>query len=276
MPPADRSLTAFRVALATLLLTNVAYTSKKQKRQLFHENLLPYFGGKIPESAFQADRLALNMLNKEGISVPDGILFEARPKESFHQSPRNDPELSNSILKMIHTPDGRYIPSEGKYDGNNEVETTYKISIPTYMQNYQLPKFRPVSETFQIPVRQVFESGLSIANLRGQLGIPFNTIPKGWNSLDAHRPFVDTFNNANKIMNFQQNYNTIPLTSSACGRPGRIYPDPETQCQAFHLCHYNGFKETFVCPQGTRYDPSVQECRFWYTTHCLNARRPLN
>ncbi|XP_022160445.1 uncharacterized protein LOC111026634 isoform X2 [Myzus persicae] len=223
MSPADRSLTAFRLALATLLLANVANTSKKQKRQLFHENLLPYFGGKIPESAFQADRLALNMLNKEGISVPDGILFEARPKESFHQSPRNDPELSNSILKMIHTPDSRYIPSEGKYDGNNEVETTYKIPIPSYMQNYQLPKFRPVSETFQLPVRQVFESGLSINNLRGQLGFPFNTMPK-----------------------------------------------------AFHLCHYNGFKETFVCPQGTRYDPSVQECRFWYTTHCLNAQRLFN
>lgn len=79
----------------------------QQKRQLFRENLLPFFGGKIPDSAFRADRLALNMLNKEGISIPDGILFDARPKESFHQSPRDDPELSNSIIKMIHTPDGR-------------------------------------------------------------------------------------------------------------------------------------------------------------------------
>ncbi|XP_022160444.1 uncharacterized protein LOC111026634 isoform X1 [Myzus persicae] len=276
MSPADRSLTAFRLALATLLLANVANTSKKQKRQLFHENLLPYFGGKIPESAFQADRLALNMLNKEGISVPDGILFEARPKESFHQSPRNDPELSNSILKMIHTPDSRYIPSEGKYDGNNEVETTYKIPIPSYMQNYQLPKFRPVSETFQLPVRQVFESGLSINNLRGQLGFPFNTMPKSLSSLDGHVPITDTFNNVNKITNLKQNYNTIQLMSFGCGKPGRIYADPETHCQAFHLCHYNGFKETFVCPQGTRYDPSVQECRFWYTTHCLNAQRLFN
>lgn len=79
----------------------------QQKRQLFRENVLPYFGGKIPDSAFQADRLALNVLNKEGISVPDGILFEARPKESFHQSQRNDPELYNSIVKIIQTPDGR-------------------------------------------------------------------------------------------------------------------------------------------------------------------------
>jgi len=55
-----------------------------------------------------------------------------------------------------------------------------------------------------------------------------------------------------------------------------IYPLIFNIFQAFHLCHYNGFKETFVCPQGTRYDPSVQECRFWYTTHCLKARRPLN
>jgi len=74
---------------------------------LFREQVLPYFGGKIPDSAFKADRLALNMLNKEGISVPDGILFEARPKESFHHGPRIDPELSDSIIKMVHTPDGR-------------------------------------------------------------------------------------------------------------------------------------------------------------------------
>ncbi|CAH1725018.1 unnamed protein product [Aphis gossypii] len=216
------------------------------------------------------------MLNKEGISVPDGILFEARPKESFHQSPRNDPELSNSILKMIHTPDNRFIPSEGKYDANSEVETTYKISIPTYMQNYQLPKFRPITETLQLPVRQVFENGLPISNLRGQLGVPFNTIPKGLKLLDTRRPFISLSNNANKIMDFQQNDNIIPMASVECGRPGRIYPDPETQCQAFHLCHYNGFKETFVCPKGTRYDPSVQECRFWYTTHCSDMRKPFN
>ncbi|XP_025195506.1 uncharacterized protein LOC112594756 [Melanaphis sacchari] len=275
MQPADKLLKAFCVALATLLLANVAYTSKKQKRQLFHENLLPYFGGKIPESAFQADRLALNMLNKEGISVPDGILFEARPKESFHQSPRNDPELSNSILKMIHTPENRYISSGGNYDGNNEVETTYKIPIPTYMQNYQLPKFRPITETLQLPVRQVFESGLSITNFRGPLGVPFNTMPKGWKSHDVQRPFTRSLNNDNKITDFREN-NIIPKMSFTCGRPGRIYPDPETQCQAFHLCHYNGFKETFICPQGTRYDTSVQECRLWYTTHCLDTRRPFN
>lgn len=89
---------------------NVNLLSKfcsQQKRQLFRENVLPYFGGKIPDSAFRADRLALNMLNKEGISVPDGILFEARPRESYHQTPRNDPELSNAIIKMTQTPDGR-------------------------------------------------------------------------------------------------------------------------------------------------------------------------
>jgi hypothetical protein len=79
----------------------------QQKRQLFRENVLPFFGGKIPDSAFEADRLALNMLNKEGISVPDGVLFEARPKESFYQSQRDDPELFKSIVKMIHTSDGR-------------------------------------------------------------------------------------------------------------------------------------------------------------------------
>lgn len=95
-----------RLIVSYSLITSCVFCAQ-QKRQLFREHLLPYFGGKIPDSAFLADRLSLNMLNKEGISVPDGVLFEARPKDSFYQSSRNDPELSNSIVKMVHTPDGR-------------------------------------------------------------------------------------------------------------------------------------------------------------------------
>lgn len=50
----------------------------QQKRQIFREQVLPALGGKIPEEAFRTDRLALNRLNKEGITVPDGIVLDAR------------------------------------------------------------------------------------------------------------------------------------------------------------------------------------------------------
>ncbi|XP_025195420.1 uncharacterized protein LOC112594691 [Melanaphis sacchari] len=271
----DWSSTVLRVTFIVTLILNNACTSKKQKRQLFRENVLPYFGGKIPDSAFHADRLALNMLNKEGISIPDGILFEARPKESFHQSHRNDPELHNSVVKMIQMPDGRFVPSEGKYEAENEVESTYRILIPSNKNNYHLPKFRPVPETLQLSVHQVFGSGqLSLAPIVGQIGVPLYPILPSWNLHDAHRPYVNQFNhNINQIIDVQSDVNKIHLTGFVCDRSGKIYPDPKTQCQVFHLCHYNGFRETFVCPQGTRYDSSLHECRLWYLTPCLDMRR---
>lgn len=46
------------------------------------------------------------------------------------------------------------------------------------MQNYQLPKFRPVPEPLQLPVRQIYETGWSIAPIGGHLGIPFYPIPQ--------------------------------------------------------------------------------------------------
>lgn len=63
---------------------------------------------------------------------------------------------------------------EGKYEGENEVETTYKIAIPTYMKDYRLPKFRPISEALQLPTRQVYNE-LSIIPLREMLrSVPFH------------------------------------------------------------------------------------------------------
>lgn len=39
---------------------------------------MPHAGGKIPDTAFETDRLFLNRLQKEGIAVPDGIVPEQR------------------------------------------------------------------------------------------------------------------------------------------------------------------------------------------------------
>ncbi|XP_050427115.1 uncharacterized protein LOC126837308 isoform X2 [Adelges cooleyi] len=249
----------------------------KQKRQLFREHVLPFLGGKIPDSAFRADRLALNMLNKEGISVPDGILFDISPRESHHQSSRVDPELSNSIVKMLHTPDGRYVPSEGKHDFENEVETTYRIVIPSNYPNYQLPRFKPLPGTLQLPIRQIFDGGFRANTVQGQLGVPFYPQGQNWGAMETDRNdplYRFKYGGGNNIVQPKPQFNNIHLTNFVCDGSGRMYPDPEAQCQVFHLCHYNGFKESFVCPEGTRYDATVQECRPWYLTPCLNGRGP--
>jgi len=43
---------------------------------------------------------------------------------------------------------------------------------------------------------------------------------------------MDQFNhNSHKIINIQQNFNTLHLASFQCDGSGKMYPDPETQCQ---------------------------------------------
>lgn len=53
-------------------------------------------GGKIPDAAFETDRLALNRLQKEGIAIPDGILLEQRNPQVQHFT-----EDQNLILNRI-------------------------------------------------------------------------------------------------------------------------------------------------------------------------------
>lgn len=71
----------------------------------------------------------------------------------------------------------RYTPSEGKHDSEHEVESTYKILLPSSIQNYQLPRFHPVTGSLHLPIRQVYaDSGLSIVPFRSHLNIPFYPI----------------------------------------------------------------------------------------------------
>lgn len=104
------------------------------------------------------DRLAANRLNKEGISVPDGILLEQRHRESHHNEYRHDLDIEKSIVRLKQTPDGRYTPIEGRYPSfENEIESTYIIRPPiTENYNFILPAYRPSfgGSTFQIPSKQ--------------------------------------------------------------------------------------------------------------------------
>lgn len=60
--------------------------------------MLPELGGKIPEEAFRTDRLALNRLNKEGITVPDGVILDARHVHKHNQHVQTMPEIIKVFL----------------------------------------------------------------------------------------------------------------------------------------------------------------------------------
>lgn len=120
--------------------------------------MLPAFGGKIPEDAFRADRLALNRLNALGIAIPDGILLEHRHNEKHHNSQRQDPDLEASVIKLVQTSDGRYVPPEGQFAASaaahNQVESTYVIRDPVgYKNHLQAQKPRP-GPSVSIPTDQ--------------------------------------------------------------------------------------------------------------------------
>lgn len=135
------------------------------KRQLYREHLLPQKGGKIPDSAFHVDRLAANRLNKEGISIPDGVLLEQRHHESHFGAYRLDPDIERNIIRIKQTPDGRYTPVEGRYPSfENEIYSTYIIR-PPIVDNYNLilPPFAPnfASQSVEIPSKLTHNKELS-------------------------------------------------------------------------------------------------------------------
>uniref|UniRef100_W8BKP4 Uncharacterized protein n=1 Tax=Ceratitis capitata TaxID=7213 RepID=W8BKP4_CERCA len=136
------------ISLLTAVFTvAVAENRNPRKRQIYREQVLPHAGGKIPDTAFETDRLFLNRLQTNGISVPDGVVTEQRNPQvtQYHdKSPR-------VVFQIALSSDGRYIPAEGRYHHKStpSIETTYlypqihgdlndaslsKIAYPTYRQ----------------------------------------------------------------------------------------------------------------------------------------------
>jgi hypothetical protein len=138
------------------------------KRQIFREQVLPHSGGKIPDDAFRADRLALNRLNKDGISVPDGILLDARRHEK-HPNLRRNSDLDMSVIKLVLTPDGRYTPPEGRYHYQNPVtvDSTYVIRPPIGSYKHELrhrpePPRQPIPVPLELPAKPEADSSLPL------------------------------------------------------------------------------------------------------------------
>lgn len=121
-----------------------------KKRQIYREQVLPHAGGKIPDSAFESDRLFLNRLQKEGIAIPDGVILESRNPQVFpyHQ------KSSRAVFKVAQSSDGRYIPVEGRYlyseDSLPSVDTTY-----LYPQIHDAPHRQPPEKPEFLKYRQI-------------------------------------------------------------------------------------------------------------------------
>ncbi|XP_049538442.1 uncharacterized protein LOC125952776 [Anopheles darlingi] len=113
------------ILISILLSKHYALSHMIRKRQLFREQVLPHAGGKIPDSAFLTDRLALNRLQKDGIAVPDGVLLEQRQYQ-VHPHPHR---TARPTYRVVQTPDNRYTSPEGEYSHNAlaTVDTTYLI-----------------------------------------------------------------------------------------------------------------------------------------------------
>ncbi|XP_046387836.1 mucin-5AC-like [Ischnura elegans] len=65
-------------------------------------------------------------------------------------------------------------------------------------------------------------------------------------------------------------YSHIPVTSFSCeGKIAGYYADPETQCQIFHVCTPGGAtSNSFICPNGTLFNPAVRTCDWWPAVDC--------
>ncbi|XP_055716458.1 uncharacterized protein LOC129810168 [Phlebotomus papatasi] len=73
-------------------------------------------------------------------------------------------------------------------------------------------------------------------------------------------------------------YHAVPDTSFHCGHvpiiPG-MYANPETGCQAYHVCHdgregHQG--ASFLCTNGTLFNQKLFGCDWWYNVDCHQAQ----
>ncbi|EAT42882.1 AAEL005624-PA [Aedes aegypti] len=163
------------ILISIMLGKHYAMTHVIRKRQLFREQVLPHAGGKIPDSAFHTDRLALNRLQKDGIAVPDGVLLEQRRYQVYPHPHRS----SRPTFLVAQTPDGRYTSPEGAYSHNGleTVDSTYAIPMPWEKDShykvpssgyaYGKPAAVPVFKELRVPNYSVFNFDYS--NIKSKL-----------------------------------------------------------------------------------------------------------
>merc|ERR1739848_694349 len=69
----------------------------------------------------------------------------------------------------------------------------------------------------------------------------------------------------------------VPETAFSCEGQveGGYYADPDTECQAFHVCTADGqgglAKYSFLCPNGTIFNQGYFICDWWFNFDCAEA-----
>jgi len=69
----------------------------------------------------------------------------------------------------------------------------------------------------------------------------------------------------------------VPETKFDCAGQveGGYYADPDTECQAFHVCTADGngglAKNSFLCPNGTIFNQNYFICDWWFNFDCSDA-----
>merc|ERR1712018_70757 len=72
-------------------------------------------------------------------------------------------------------------------------------------------------------------------------------------------------------------YAEVPESGFVCDGQvdGGYYADPESECQAFHICTADGAgglaKYSFLCPNGTLFNQNYFICDWWFNFDCSTA-----
>lgn len=74
-------------------------------------------------------------------------------------------------------------------------------------------------------------------------------------------------------------YHSVPHTSFSCHNvpavPG-MYANPETGCQAYHVCHDGREGDqgsSFLCTNGTLFNQALFACDWWYNVDCRQSQQ---
>ncbi|XP_063226954.1 uncharacterized protein LOC134533365 [Bacillus rossius redtenbacheri] len=293
-----------RGLLLLLAVCCAAADPDKTKRQIFREYVNPHSGGKIPEGAFRADRLALNKLNKDGISIPDGVLLETRPHDKHPHAERNH-DLRKAVIKVVLTPEGRYVPPEGRYHHASPptVDSTYVIRPPIGAYKHELRRpHRPLPANLELPTRMEppqpinNELGFLLGLGSGHLLLPHSAhtffsdhlypyySPQPLSELDALLRRLQEQGRARAaprssaaalrlpgVEGLDHAALAGPPSSFSCrgrGRAPGMFADRETRCQVFHSCQSDGRHDSFICPKGTAFSEALNNCDWWYNVQC--------
>ncbi|XP_018322622.1 uncharacterized protein LOC108735249 [Agrilus planipennis] len=117
----------FVISGLIIVLTAAEFLPKhrKQKRQLFRENVLPDLGGKIPEFAYRPDRISLNVLNQNGVIFNGFVLEPSRNVFKY------DTKVKNPDVLRLSYVDNRSVFTKGDLGSSKDAYTAYILRHPS-------------------------------------------------------------------------------------------------------------------------------------------------